>query len=40
MTFESYIKSFGVITNNNEIKKLYKTPDYENALKGIEERGE
>jgi hypothetical protein len=38
MTFESYIKSFGVITNNNEIKKLYKSPDYKNALKGIEER--
>jgi len=38
MTFKSYVKAFGVITNNNEIKKLLQKPDYENALKGKEER--
>ncbi len=38
MTYESYIKAFGVMTNNNEIKNLLQKPDYENALKGKEER--
>lgn len=38
MTFNSYVKAFGVMTNNNEIKKLLQKPDYENALKGKEER--
>jgi hypothetical protein len=38
MTFDSYVKAFGVMTNNNEIKKLLQKPDYENALKGEVER--
>lgn len=37
MTFKSYVKAFGVITNNDDIKKLYQPANYPKALKGEDE---